>query len=74
MDKLLFYSLNRCLLGPEKVTDYHLLVKTELITHHIWRLELPPDAAGKWLSLAIRWQSHTGKKRSWSGIQHITVS
>jgi hypothetical protein len=41
---------NGCLLayawGPEKLNDYELLTKTALMTHHIWRLELPPEAAG----------------------------
>ncbi|MDR0600483.1 MAG: hypothetical protein LBG84_10465 [Treponema sp.] len=71
-------AYNGCLLayaaGPEKVDDYALLTTTELMTHHIWRLELPPSAVGQWLSLAVRWQSHTGIKGRWSEILHIAVS
>ncbi|MDR0599564.1 MAG: hypothetical protein LBG84_05715 [Treponema sp.] len=66
---LLFYAA-----GPERVEDYALLTSVELMTSHIWRLELPPDAAGSWLSLAARWQNHRGKKGRWSEILHLAVS
>ena len=69
---------NGCLLayacGAEKVSDYALLTSTDLMTHHIWRLRLPPETVGLWLSLAVRWQNHTGKKGRWSDILHIPVS
>ena len=69
---------NGCLLayacGEEKVSDYALLTKTDLMTRHIWRLQLPPETAGLWLSLAVRWQSRTGKKGGWSDILHIPIS
>ena len=69
---------NGCLLsyayGAEKTADYGLLTKTALMTHHIWRLQLPPEAAGSWLSLAVRWQSRMGIKGRWSDILHIAVS
>jgi hypothetical protein len=71
-------AYNGCLLaytwGPEKTGDIAALTQTDLMTHHIWRLALPPEAATSWLSLAVRWQSRTGEKGLWSPIHHIAVS
>jgi hypothetical protein len=67
---------NGCLLayacGKEKVGDYSLLTRTDLMTRHIWRLELPPETAGLWLALAEpyrkegeveRYSAYSGKLR-----------
>jgi hypothetical protein len=59
--------------GPEKINDYKLLVGSVLMTRHIWRLNLPPEAIGSWLSLAACWQSG-GDKGRFCEIRHIPVT
>jgi hypothetical protein len=57
----------------EKINDYKLLIHSALMTRHIWRLDLPLEAEGSWLSLAACWQSG-GDKGRFSEIHHIAVS
>jgi hypothetical protein len=59
--------------GPEKINDIRQLIHSELMTRHIWRLDLPPEAEGAWLSLAACWQSG-GDKGRFSEIRHLAVS
>ncbi|MDR1575634.1 MAG: hypothetical protein LBS37_06475 [Treponema sp.] len=59
--------------GPEKINDIKLLTESKLMTRHIWRLTLPPEAAGAWLSLAACWQSG-GDEGRFTEIRHIAVN
>jgi hypothetical protein len=72
------YGCNGCLLnftwGPEKVTDYAALTQTKLMTHSPFVLDLPPEAEGKFLSCAVRWQNERGELGPWSEIMSIAVS
>jgi hypothetical protein len=40
-----------------RVTDYKLLMSTELLTRSPWVIELGPDAEGKRFSCALSWQN-----------------
>jgi hypothetical protein len=60
--------------GAEKSTDYALLKDTKLMTHSPFVLALPPEAEGKFLSCAARWQNERGELGPWGEIQHISVS
>ncbi|MDR1399725.1 MAG: hypothetical protein LBJ41_07385 [Treponema sp.] len=55
------------------VTDYDVLLKTALMTHSPWILELPPDTQGKVLSGAALWQNKKGEMGPWSEIQSIVI-
>ena len=72
------YGCNGCLLnytwGPEKAADYAALTQTRLMTHNPWTLELPPEAEGKFLSCAARWQNERGELGQWRDIQHIVIA
>ncbi|GMO69717.1 MAG: hypothetical protein Ta2A_17970 [Treponemataceae bacterium] len=71
------YGMNGCVLnytaGAEKVSDYALLKETVLMTHSPFTLLLEPEAEGKFLSCATRWQSERGELGPWGEIQHIVV-
>ncbi|MDR1147371.1 MAG: hypothetical protein LBK66_01955 [Spirochaetaceae bacterium] len=72
------YGCNGCLLnfvwGPEKVTDYAALTQTQLMTRTPFVLDLPPEAEGKFLSCATRWQNERGELGPWGEIQHIVIA
>jgi hypothetical protein len=72
------YGDNGCLLsftwGPEKVTDYAALAQTQLMTHNLWTLTLPPQAEGKFLSCATRWQNEKGDLGPWGEILHTVIA
>ncbi|MDR2071319.1 MAG: hypothetical protein LBP81_07905 [Treponema sp.] len=69
---------NGCLLnyiwGPEKITDYTALAQTRLMTRTPFVLDLPPEAEGKFLSCAARWQNERGELGPWGEIQHIVIA
>jgi hypothetical protein len=71
------YGMNGCLLNytvsTEKATDYALLKDTTLMTHSLFTLSLGPEAEGKFLSCAPRWQSERGELGPWGEIQHIVI-
>ena len=71
------YGMNGCLLsytvGAEKAMNYALLKETQLMTHSPFTLSLGPEAEGKFLSCATRWQSERGELGPWGEIQHIVV-
>jgi hypothetical protein len=60
--------------GKERITDVELLTKTTLMTRSPFRLELPPESQGSFLSCAIRWQSTKGIVGSWSDVQHVMIT
>ncbi|MDR0599740.1 MAG: hypothetical protein LBG84_06640 [Treponema sp.] len=72
------YGTNGCLLNyvlaPEKVMDYAKLKDTALMTHSPFVLSLGPEAEGRFLSCAARWQSERGELGPWGDIQHVVVS
>jgi hypothetical protein len=72
------YGCNGALLnytwGQEKLSDYGLLTSNKLITDNPWPLQLPPEAEGKFLSVACRWQNNKGELGPWSEVMHIAVS
>jgi hypothetical protein len=72
------YGDNGCLLnftwGPEKVSDYAGLTQTQLMTHFRWTLTLPPEAEGKFLSCATRWQSEKADLGPWAEILHTVIA
>jgi hypothetical protein len=72
------YGDNGCLLsftwGPEKVADYAALTQTQLMTHNLWTLTLPPQAEGKFLSCATRWQNEKGDLGPWGEILHTVIA
>jgi hypothetical protein len=59
--------------GPEPLTDVTKLRDTILMTRSPFRLELPPEARGQWLSCTARWQSKAGLKGPWGEISHTLV-
>jgi hypothetical protein len=71
------YGDNGCLLyftwGEEQVTDYDALLQTQLMTHNLWVLTFPPEARGKFLSCAARWQNDKSELGPRSEIQHIMI-
>jgi hypothetical protein len=72
------YGCNGCLLnytwGTEKVTDYALLKETQLMTRSLWTLTLPPEAEGKFLSCAPRWQSERAELGPWGEVQSVVIA
>lgn len=72
------YGDNGCLLsyawGPERITDYKQLTQTQLMTRVPWRLDLPPEAEGKFLSCAARWQNEKAELGRWSDIRVVVVA
>ncbi|MDR0538902.1 MAG: hypothetical protein LBG74_00140 [Spirochaetaceae bacterium] len=72
------YGCNGALLsyafGPEKLTGYALLKESRLMTNNPFILQLPPEAEGKFLSCACRWQNNKGELGPWSEIMYIAVS
>jgi hypothetical protein len=72
------YGCNGCLLNyvwaQEKTADYAALTQTRLMTRSPWTLELPPEAEGKFLSCAARWQNETGVLGTWGDIQHVVIA
>jgi hypothetical protein len=72
------YGCNGALLnyawGDAKITGYDLLIHDRLMTDNPFILQLPPDAEGKFLSAACRWQNNKGELGPWSEILYIAVS
>jgi hypothetical protein len=72
------YGCNGCLLnytwGPEKTTDYAALTQTRLMTRTPFVLDLPPEAEGKFLSCAVRWQNERGELGPWSEIMYVVIA
>jgi hypothetical protein len=72
------YGDNGCLLnftwGAEKVTDYAALTQTQLMTRSPWTITLPPEAEGKFLSCATRWQNEKAELGPWSEITHTVIA
>jgi hypothetical protein len=72
------YGDNGCLLnftwGPEKVSDYAALTQTQLMTHSPWTITLPPEAEGKFLSCATRWQNEKADLGPWVEILHTVIA
>lgn len=72
------YGMNGCLLnyasGAEKTMEYALLKETVLMTHTTFTLSLGPEAEGRFLSCAARWQNKKGELGPWGEIMHIAVS
>jgi hypothetical protein len=71
------YGDNGCLLNftvsTEQVTDYDALIRTQLMSDTPWTLSFSPEAAGTFLSCAVRWQSRKTKLGPWSEIHHIMI-
>ena len=59
--------------GDEKITDYDLLTKNEVMTHFPYRLSLEPKAEGKHFSCALRWINKRGEKGPLSEIYYTMV-
>jgi hypothetical protein len=76
--KAIPYGNNGCLLnftwGPERITNYAQLTQTKLMTRSPWTLTLPPEAEGKFLSCATRWQNERGELGPWSEIQTVVIA
>ena len=72
------YGCNGCLLnymvGPEKEADYAALTQTKLMTRSPFVLALGPEAEGKFLTCAARWQSERGDLGPWGDMQHIVIA
>ena len=72
------YGYNGCVLhftwGADKNAAYEALTQTRLMTRSPYVLALPPEAEGKFLSLALRWQNERGELGPWSEIMYIAVS
>jgi hypothetical protein len=72
------YGCNGCLLyyaiGPAPIADYALLKETVLMTHSPFTLHLSPEAEGKYLSSAARWQNEKGELGPWSDIEHTVIA
>jgi hypothetical protein len=60
--------------GPERIADYAQLTQTKLMTRSLWRLNLPSEAEGKFLSGAARWQNEKGELGPWSDIQTVVIA
>jgi hypothetical protein len=65
---LLFYAW-----GDAAITDLSLLSERVLMTRSPFVLALPPEAEGKVLSLAVRWQNKKGNLGRWSRISTVRV-
>jgi hypothetical protein len=63
------YGMNGCLLNytveADKIADYAPLKDTCLMTRSPFVLDLPPEAEGKFLSCAVRWQNERGGLGPW---------
>jgi hypothetical protein len=72
------YGYNGCLInyawGSERITDYHALTSTTLLTRSPETITLPPEAERAWFSCAARWQNGKGKIGPWSDIVHVVVT
>jgi hypothetical protein len=72
------YGYNGCLLsytyGAEKIMDVTAFDNTRLMTRTPWVLTLPPDAEGKFLSCAARWQNGKGELGPWGEVMHAVIA
>jgi hypothetical protein len=72
------YGMNGCLLnyavGAAKTEDYAALATTKLMTKSPWTLGLTPEAEGRFLSCATRWQNEKGELGPWSEVQHVVIA
>ena len=72
------YGCNGCLLNyvwaPEKAADYAALIHTKLMTRSPFVLDLPPEAEGKFISCAARWQNERGELGPWGEIQQSAIA
>jgi hypothetical protein len=72
------YGMNGCLLnyavGATETEDYAALATTKLMTKSPWTLGLSPEAEGKFLSCATRWQNEKGELGPWSEVQHVVIA
>jgi len=74
----IIYGMNGLLLfftvSAHKVTDYHELTTTKLMTASPYTHQLDVEAEGQFFSFAAKWQNKKGELGPWSALHSLAVT